>query len=207
MMDANNNNIIPRLLSCDRINLVSPPPEEYDKDVAELLSNKDAMEYLKAFSKHSTGGWSVEDTAKRRLFQTNEQIEFKRGWFCVIINKESGAFMGIGGLRSIDWSCCSAEMGIILHPNYWRQGYCTEAHKYMLQCSFETLLLNRVTFVTLCRNTPMKRFLSHVLNATLEGTARDFFPNEYGNRDKGFEDGNTYSLLACDWPVLRSKLF
>ena len=51
----------------------------------------------------------------------------------------SNEWLGICGLREIDWDKREGEFGIIVHPKYWRQGYSLEAHLELLTYSFETL--------------------------------------------------------------------
>jgi RimJ/RimL family protein N-acetyltransferase len=165
-----------------------------------MFSDPIEMQYLTSMSKADCGGWTVEDAKHRRLDQIEKQ---RQGicWNCVATLK-SGEFIGVCGLRSIDHWNKSGEMGIILKRDYWGQGYSAEIHFWLLQHAFESLGLNRITFLTASRNTPMIQFCRKVLRATHEGTLRDFFP--LGNQD--YESVELYSLLRRDWTGARESL-
>jgi RimJ/RimL family protein N-acetyltransferase len=165
-----------------------------------MFSNPIEMQYLTAMSKIDSGGWTKEDAKHRRLDQEENQ---KRNlcWNCVATLK-TGEFIGVCGLRSIDHWNKSGEMGIILKQEYWGQRYSAEIHFWILQHVFESMELNRVTFITSSRNTPMIQFCRIALQATHEGTLRDYFPMGH----QSFESVELYSLLGRDWPVTKESL-
>ena len=127
-------------------------------------------------TKHNTGGWTVEDATKRRAFM--EKIyEDGTGLNCVIQMKDTGAYAGVAGFRDLNWWNRSAEMGIILHPDYWSKGLATEIHLLCLQWAFEVAQLHRIEFKTSVNNIGMNHLCREVMKANLDGVLRDYFPS------------------------------
>jgi len=118
----------------------------------------------------------------------------------------ASVFVGIGGFREIAWYNLSAEMGIILHPDYYGMGICTEVHYICLLYGFEILNLNRITFTTTSTNKPMKTFLESVCRATFEGKKRELFFIQNNERSKGVVDADCYSILASEWMICKQSL-
>ncbi|MFC2053668.1 GNAT family N-acetyltransferase [Chloroflexota bacterium] len=59
---------------------------------------------------------------------------------------ESWVMIGNCGIHNIAWRLRSAEVGIFIgEKGYWDQGYGTEAMRLLLDHSFNTLNLNRIT--------------------------------------------------------------
>lgn len=196
---------LPLVVSGKRLCCTSPPSAEHDLKIAELLSNEQAMLHLRAMSKQDVGGWKVEDAAKRREFTTSEQLN-KKGWFCNMTLKDSNEFIGIVGLRDIDWYNRSGEMGIIIHPEYWGKGYSGEAHYLIFTHAFEVLKLERIIFVTASSNTGMIAFCSMVLGAYHEGTGRNRFARSWTDPSQGYDNTEHYSVLSEEWHALKAKL-
>lgn len=65
-----------------------------------------------------------------------------------------------------------AEMGYILHPDYWGRGIATEAAKRIIQYGFEDLGLNRIMARADVRNPASIRVLMKA-GMSIEGTLRD----------------------------------
>ena len=93
---------LPTYLSGEKIALLSTPPESFDANIAQLLSNPAAMVYLTAMSLAESGGWTLDDARRRREQQELDQGS-RKGWFCAIEVKNVSSFGGICGLRTIDW--------------------------------------------------------------------------------------------------------
>lgn len=202
-------NRIPCLLTTSRLKISSPPKVGDDEHIAALLSNEGCMLYLTAMSKRDVGGWSLNDAKRRREYQAVEQMN-ERGWFCCISEQLTTNFVGICGLRTIDWSNRSAEMGIILHPDSWGKKYSIEAHLAILGTAFMSLKLHRICFVTSERNHPMISFCRNVLGANHDGTMKDAFALSYDDPAEGYENALMFSLLSTQWSQteenLRNKL-
>ena len=67
--------------------------------------------------------------------------------------KESGKMIGTCGFVCIDEANKKAEVGYVLHPSYWNQGFATEATRAVVQFCFEQTELQRLhTSVALGNN-------------------------------------------------------
>ena len=149
--------------------MICPPPPASDEFVRALLSDHEqATRYLPVFYK-GPQGWSLSDAIARREFQTKQHAQGD-GWFTVMKLKNS--YVGIVGLRAVSWDNKSGEMGITIHPKYWRTGLGVEAHHAVLKHSFEVLGLHRIEFMTDSLNKPMRAFYSK-FGIQFEGIRRD----------------------------------
>ncbi len=177
-------------------------------------------------TKHNTGGWTPDDAITRRAFM--EKINEQGAGFNCVVQMKDGRYAGVAGFRDLHWWNRSAEMGIILHPDFWSKGLATEIHYIFLKWAFEEQNLNRVEFKTSVSNEGMNFLCRDVMHATLEGTIRDCFPSidctifkptapnaDGENNDdvinRGtipldevtFDNVNLYSILKPEW--LRAK--
>ena len=108
------------------------------EDINEYASNPKTSEYL-LWEKHK----SIEYTkrfvdivlAKYRLSEYHD-------W--AIVLKENQKMIGTCGLTRIDEENSIAEIGYVLNPSYWGNGYATEAAKKMVDFAFNVLGVNRV---------------------------------------------------------------
>jgi [ribosomal protein S5]-alanine N-acetyltransferase len=171
-----------------------------------MLSSPQEMQFLRAMSRIDSGGWSEEDAMRRRVTQEETQQQ-NACWNCVATLK-TGEFIGICGLRSIDQWNKSGEMGIILKHEYWGQGYSVEIHLAILGYAFESIGLNRITFVTSSKNAPMIKFCQNILRATHEGTLRDFFPirSQAVPGVHNYESAELYTILQSEWESTKASL-
>ena len=133
------------------------------------------MANLRFMSKQDTGGWSVEASAQRR--ELLQKMHDNGVGLNAVVQLKTGEYAGIAGFREISWWNRSAEMGIILHPDFWSRGLATEIHYLCLQWAFEVLQLNRIEFRTSAENAGMIYLCKEVMHATHEGTLRGYFPH------------------------------
>ncbi|MBQ8351017.1 MAG: GNAT family N-acetyltransferase [Clostridia bacterium] len=61
-----------------------------------------------------------------------------------VIHRESNRMIGTCGFAHIDFSNNAAELGYVLHPDFWNCGIATEAASRILQYGFEVLGLHRI---------------------------------------------------------------
>ncbi len=195
----------PSLLNGKSLAYSSPPSPDFDADIANLLSDSKNMEHLTAMSKSESGGWSIADAIQRRENQILMQNEGK-GWFCTMAIQGTNEFVGICGLRDIDWYNRAAEMGIIIRHEHWGKGFGGEAHYVIFSHAFEVLQLERVILVTASANAPMVSFCKNVLNACHEGTGRHRFARSWTDPSKGYDDTEQFSLLRDEWPAVKARL-
>jgi len=90
----------------------------------------------------------------------------------------------------------SGEIGYSIHPDYWRQGYATEAAQCLLRFGFATLGLHRIIGQCDPRNTATARVLERI-GMRYEGHLRETMLI----RD-GWRDSLIYNLLEQEWAAL-----
>ena len=96
----------------------------------------------------------------------------------------------------------AAEIGWTwLEPTAQRSGINTEAKRLMLAHAFETWRVLRMTFKTDARNIRSRDAIER-LGAKFDGVLRAHVPAS----DGGIRDSAYYSILAAEWPEVRSRL-
>lgn len=103
--------------------------------------------------------------------------------------------IGTCGFHRYDSTNNAAEIGYDLFPDYWNNGYMSEALTEMLSYGFENLGLNRIYAYVFINNTASNKLLEK-LGFSLEGVLREkhYYKGKY-------YDHNLYSLLRSDWSV------
>lgn len=122
----------------------------------------------------------------RPKFETGELLNF------AIVSLTSGDLMGAIGLAIVP-RFERAELGYWIGRPYWKNGFCTEASKAMLQYGFNTLKLNRIHASHLSRNPASGRVMQKI-GMTHEGRA----PQHVKKWDQ-FEDLEQYGILREQW--------
>ena len=102
--------------------------------------------------------------------------------------------IGTCGFHNYDSTNNASEIGYDLLPDYWNNGYMSEALTEMLSYGFEHLGLNRIYAFVFVNNAASNRLLER-LGFSLEGVIRE----KHYYRGK-YYDHNLHSLLRSDWP-------
>ena len=203
---------LPSRLSLHRLVVLSPPPAEYDEDVAALLNEEHAVKYLThdhfvhpSFSSDKEEDqvsitWSIDDVRVRREQQARDQ-EDRKAWHCVLVEDE--IFVGVCSLRNIDLYNKSAEMGLCMNAIFWHRPISSEAHFAILRHAFEEIHLRRVSFFMLTTNEMALSFCRKTLHACHEGTLRDYF---YHFTEKKFVPAELFSVVSTDWDDTKRRL-
>lgn len=118
----------------------------------------------------------------------------KDPWW-TIIRQDTGQV--IGGVWFIDASV--PGMGYIIHPDYWQQGYGTEAGNLALEFAFKKMNLNRVELWIDSRNVASQR-----LAVKLGFISYGHFFQRYPNRVTP-HDTLTLGLRADEWAAQRNR--
>ena len=79
-----------------------------------------------------------------------------------IVLQTTHVLIGTCGIRMATVHAQEAELSYELHPEYWGQGYATEAARTMLAFAFQTLRLQRVWAQCLAENTASVRVLERL---------------------------------------------
>lgn len=74
-----------------------------------------------------------------------------------LVDKESGRMIGTCGFTSFDLQNNSAEIGYVLHPEFWGKGLAKEAVFRLMAFGFAELRLHRLSAKIMTNNTASKR--------------------------------------------------
>ena len=74
-----------------------------------------------------------------------------------LVDKNSGKMIGTCGFTSFDLQNNSAEIGYVLHPDFWGKGLAREAVMRLMAFGFAELRLHRMTAKIMTENTASKR--------------------------------------------------
>ena len=107
--------------------------------------------------------------------------------------------LGLAGLSDVDARNASAELGFLLEPGFWGQGYATEAAAAVVSYGFECLELNRIYARHLVSNPASGRVLTK-LGMRQEGLLRGSV-----RKEKGVEDAVLTALLREEWAELSQE--
>jgi [ribosomal protein S5]-alanine N-acetyltransferase len=123
------------------------------------------------------------------------QRQPRTDWDLAIVPVASGEVVGTASLVIRSQEHRQGELGYVLHPNVWRQGYATEAARLLLDFGFRTLGLHRIFATCDPRNMASARVLEKV-GMQFEGRLR----HALLLRD-GWRDSLLYSLLEHEWEM------
>jgi len=119
-------------------------------------------------------------------FEAGELLSF------ATVLRISGELVGAIGLRFIP-RFERAELGYWIGRPYWKNGYCTEAGRAVLQYGFTVLKLNRIHASHFTRNPASGRVMQK-MGMAHEGRAR-----QHAKKWDKFEDLELYGTLREQW--------
>jgi len=94
-----------------------------------------------------------------------------------------------------------AEIGWIVHRDYWKQGYATEMGQGLLELGFEDLNLHRIVAYCDAENIGSYRIMEK-LRMRREGLLQDARPGNKKNK-KPYSDMLAYAMLKSDWDTAK----
>lgn len=136
----------------------------------------------------------TRDFIKRELLKAEEN-PCKEHNYAVVL-KDSGKLIGGCGL-TLSGTC--AEVGWILHRDYWNQGYCTEFAGELLRFGFENLDLRRIIATCDAENIGSYRVMEK-LGMRREGLFLEARP-AHKQSDRKYGDELAYAILKHEWSV------
>lgn len=89
-----------------------------------------------------------------------------------VIDRSTGKMIGTCGFTSFNCTHDKAEIGYVLHPDYWGKGLAAEAVKKILDFGFEKLRLHRIEAKFMKENARSLRVMEKV-GMTFEGYERE----------------------------------
>ena len=174
-------------LSGKRIRLINPTID-YLEDINEYSTMPQFYDYLEypAFK-------NLEETKGflAKLFKRSDDIT---GHYWFIYNISENKVIGTIGLLDIDPTRGSAELSYGLSPNFWGQGFFSEALKLVINWFFEQRGNHRLFVKTASENT-------NSINAVLrigfqrEGLLRDYY---FDKKNQKRSDAALLSMLKTD---------
>jgi len=129
---------IPVQLEGNRILIRRLRPSDAEA-IHQILNNRDVSRWLLMVPYPYPREGAIKYVRKcQRNWQKRADFLF------AIISKDTGEFLGGGGLKCVDNGNQRAEMGYWLGKKHWNQGYATEAARLFLKFAFGHLKLHRV---------------------------------------------------------------
>lgn len=108
------------------------------REVFDYASSEENTRFL-SWATHQ----SEEDTLRYlRMEEDNALLGEQYNW--AVIDKDSGRLIGSAGLTRLDADRRSAELGYVLHREFWGRGYATELSAALLDFGFSAVGFERV---------------------------------------------------------------
>lgn len=108
---------------------------------------------------------------KRYLAYLDTQYRAGRFFDFAIVWQETGRMIGTVGFVSFDETNAAAEVGYVLHPDFWGKGIASEALSRLIAFGFEELALHRIEAVYMPENAASRRVMEKC-GMTFEGVRR-----------------------------------
>lgn len=145
---------------------------------------KDDAKAIYAYAKHKAvgipAGWmphaSIKDTEAYIHYVSTQRKAGQPGPWAIILQDSKRL---IGTIEIHSYKHYKGEIGFVLHPDYHRQGYMTEALKAVMVCAFDYFKMKRLSYMHFLDN-PASEGLRKKLNFTVEGIKRKGFRHEDG---------------------------
>lgn len=157
------------LLETPRLLLI-PPSHDHFEEICRLFAAPLVMRYI--------GNGKTRDREEaQKAIETNEKHWEAFGYgFWTIIEKETKAFVGRGGLIHIAFNHeePDVELGYILTKEHWGKGYATEVARHFIQWGFAHLDNPYFMAMTYKENTASQNVLKKV-GFTFD--REDIYPN------------------------------
>lgn len=173
------------ILKTNRLNLIEIT-QTHGNDILNLYSNEEVTRFynilpLKSIQESHT----IIDYFKSRY---NGDLGIRWG----ITLKSNTKLIGTLGFNNI-LKHHKASIGYELHPNYWRNGYMTEALNAIINFGFNDLAINRIDAEIMVDNIASEKVLSNI-NFEYEGILKQWM---YWNNH--YYDMKLYALLRSEF--------
>ncbi len=142
--------IKPPTLSTERLILRKLQVADY-KDMYAYSCIPETSRYL-LWSPHESSRFT-----KRYLSYVQGQYRDENFYDFALEDKETKTMIGTCGFTSFDLDNNAAEVGYVLHPDFWGRGLAVEALTRLMQFGFSELRLHRLVARIIDENTASKR--------------------------------------------------
>ncbi len=141
--------------STDRLYVTLPSVDDYEK-LCILQSNAEVMRFF--------GGCRDKTTVYSKMIFFMEHYKKHNVGYGLVYSKETDNFIGRCGLNKLDFddNTQEIELGYMLFPQYWYQGFGTELCNALIQYAYEILHLKEVFAVCNKQNFASKKILEKV---------------------------------------------
>ena len=152
-----------------------------------LFSREDVTRY------YGMDPLTTMDQAEKMIANMNNGFTEKRSARWGIQLKETSELAGTIGLNNLQLWSKKCEVGYDLHPDYWGNGYVTEALEQVLLHCFDILQLSRVGAFTFPDNKASWKLLLN-LGFEKEGLLRNYLYQGGKNHD-----AFVFSMTQAEW--------
>lgn len=174
------------------------PVLETPRLILRPIEKKDAPSVFEYATNELVGpnaGWKPHQSlyeAEKFIEYCIKKREFGQPGNYAIVLKSEGKMIGTIEVHS--YKEHKGEIGFVLHPDYWNQGYMTEAAKMVIIYAFEILQLERLSYNHFLENERSKR-VCQKLEFQFEGVLRKKFKRYDGIAI----DEAVYSIIDTDY--------
>lgn len=144
---------------------VKTPRLETERLILRPLSFKDVDNVFLLFSNpnvmKSDMGYVMTDRQEAKDYIEMSIQDNHNGFVWAIEEKQTGSFIGTGGLKNC-YGKLSAEVGLIIDERYWNKKFGSEAVKKIVEFAFQTLQLSYIYATTLPENHRSIRLLKRL---------------------------------------------
>lgn len=122
--------------------------------------------------KHYGVSFKTLEATQEQMDWFNDLEKNETGFWWAVCSKDNSVFYGAGGFCDWDKNQKKAEIGFWLLPEYWGNGFMTEAMPMICNHGFQQMDMHRIEGYVESVNMNCKKAMNK-LNFTLEGTMRD----------------------------------
>ncbi|MBE3574021.1 MAG: GNAT family N-acetyltransferase [Firmicutes bacterium] len=138
------------MLTGHLVHLRPVEPEDLDHFM-QWVNDPEVTQYLASFS------WPLSRMAEREWVE-NAAKGGHSDERNLVIETLDGKYLGVIGLRHIDWRNRHAEVGIVIgNKGYWGKGYGTDALRVLARFAFDQLNLHTLTLALFADNLRARR--------------------------------------------------
>lgn len=136
--------------------------------------------YAKLKGVGPAAGWSphksIKDSERFIRYMLNKQKKGQPGAWVICMRDEDEP---LGTIEIHSFAGYKGEIGFVLHPDYWNQGYITEAAEAVMLYAFSRLNMMRLEYAHFLDNDASRR-VREKLGFEVEGVKRMAFRHEDG---------------------------
>jgi [ribosomal protein S5]-alanine N-acetyltransferase len=173
-------------LDTQRLRLRQPDERDLD-DLFAMFAHPETTRYW------SSTPWTEMQQARDWLRDRQVRHADGSALMFVLELRETGHAIGTCTLFNFHTHCRRAEVGYLLHPDYWHHGYMHEALRAMFAHGFDAMDLRRLEADIDPANTASRRVLERM------GFVREGRLRERWEVDGKITDSDIYGLLRREW--------